>query len=59
MSTFMRSLGLKISIQLGTVEMLNASEDVVGLALFAVWLINFIVADPITVMSVHTHCAMH
>ena len=36
MSTFIRSLGLEISIQLGTVEMLNASEDVVDLALFAV-----------------------
>ena len=36
MSTFIRSLGLEITIQLGTVEMLNASEDVVDLALFAV-----------------------
>ena len=62
MSTFIRSLGLEITIQLGTVEMLNASEDVVDLALFAVLANKFycrlIVADPVTNVSVHTHCAL-
>ena len=61
MSTFMRSLGLEISIQLGTVEMLDASEDdLVDWALFAVLAYKFYCRRSRNChICVHTHCATH